>query len=186
MKDQKQRQLRKELREAGASVAEIEELAPIASRLSLLKDSPAPAVDTKRTHTRWQRMLKPIAFGVSGLALGMFLIIMSQSALPTSRLYPVQKFSDSVAVSFRPQYRANVMMKRAQQVNELVASHAGSEKVLATLADYTKEASVYKSAPHANYSAFEYCKTNLQQAASAASPTVRQAISSSLDSLENV
>jgi hypothetical protein len=186
MKDHKQQQLRKELRDASAKTAEIEELVPIASRLSLLKHSVTPAVDAGKATTRWQRIFKPIAFGVSGLALGVAVIVISQSVLPTSQLYSIQKFSDNVAVSFHPQYRATVMMKRAQQVNELVAGHASSGKVLATLADYTKEASAYKSTPQANYAAFEYCKTNLQQAASAASPTVRQAISSSLESLENI
>ena len=77
------------------------------------------------------------------------------------------------------------MMKRALQVNELVASHANPEKVLATLADYTEKASTYRSTPNADYAAFEYCKTNLQQAASTASPAVRQAIANSLQSLSS-
>jgi hypothetical protein len=177
MKDHKRQQLRKELLAAGASAAEVKELLPIASKISLLGDSP------KTNH--WLRIVKPMAFIASGLALGMFVVIISQAALPTSLLYPVQKLSDSVAISVHSQYRADVMMKRAQQVNQLVANHANSKQVLATLADYSSEAAAYKSTAHANYSAFEYCKTNLQQAAAAASPDVRQAISSSLQPLEN-
>ncbi|HEY4964191.1 MAG TPA: hypothetical protein VIH90_05840 [Candidatus Saccharimonadales bacterium] len=183
MKDYKH-QLHKELLAAGASEAEVTELLPIASKLSLLKNiNPVEAKDNVQT-SLWHRLIKPVAFMTTGLALGMFVIVLSQVASPTSFLYPVQKLSDSVAISIHPQYRANVMMKRAQQVNQLVASHADSKQVLATLADYTAEASAYKSTPHANYAAFEYCKTNLQQASSTASPEVRNAISTSLQSLE--
>ena len=76
------------------------------------------------------------------------------------------------------------MMKRAQQVNVLVSEHASSKQILAVLVDYTSEASAYRSIPHSNYAAFEFCKTNLQQAKLAASPTVKNAISKSLQSLE--
>jgi hypothetical protein len=176
MKKHRQQQLQQELLSAGASAAEARELLPIASKLNSLKASKAAG--------RWLKILKSATFVASGLALGISLIIVAQPALPTSWLYPLQAFSDSVAIRIHPQYRANVMMKRAQQVNQLVADHAGSKQVLATLADYTSEASAYKSTPRANYAAFEYCKTNLQQAAKAAPASVRQAISDSLQSLE--
>jgi hypothetical protein len=180
MKDHKQ-QLHKELLAAGASAAEIDELLPIASRLSILKSG---TTRDRQKANRWVRTIRPMAFTFTGLALGMFLVIVSQTALPTSLLYPVQKFSDSIAIKVHPQFRANVMMKRAQQVNQLVSNHAASKQILATLADYSAEASSYKSSPHASYAAFEYCQTNLQQAASSASPTIKKAILSSLQSLE--
>jgi hypothetical protein len=183
MKDYKQ-QLHKELLAAGASATEVKELLTIASNLSLLKTSEAVVAKDNAKSIRWLRIIKPVAYTASGLVLGMFFVIVSQAALPNSTLYAVQKFSDSIAIDIHPQYRANVMMKRAQQVNELVARHADSKQVLATLADYTKEASIYKSTPHTNYAAFEYCKTNLQQAATAAPTDIRQAISSSLQALE--
>jgi len=175
-------QLRKELHQAGANAAEVDELLPIASQLSRL--SPQQARSAKSSTFHLVRLLRPVVFTASGLALGMLLIIISQVASPTSILYPVQKISDGVAIDVHPQYRATVMMKRAQQVNQLVSEHASSKKVLATLADYTAEASAYRSMPHANYSAFEFCKTNLEQAAASASPEIKHAISSSLQSLE--
>jgi hypothetical protein len=168
-------QLTKELTAAGASQAEVRQLVPIAANLSLLKAS-----KPKRAFT----FAQPLSFAAAGLVMGMFLVIVSQAALPTSWLYPVQKLSDSVAIDVHSQYRATIMMKRAQQVNQLVANHASANEVLAALADYTNEASAYKTMPHASYSAFEYCKSNLQQASAAASPSVRQAISGSLDSLK--
>ena len=77
------------------------------------------------------------------------------------------------------------MMKRAAQVKQLVAAHASSSLVLATLADYRVEASAYK-AISAHYAVFEYCKNNLEQAASIAPATERQAINKSLLSLQSV
>jgi hypothetical protein len=179
MKDYKYRQLEKELKDAGANQSELRQLLPIAASLGSLKNNSEKAGQTFRV----LKFARPFGFVASGLVAGMFLVIVSQAALPTSWLYPVQKFSDAVAINLHSQYRATVMMKRAQQVNELVADHASSKRVLATLADYMGEASTYKSTPHANYAAFEYCKSNLQQAAVAAPINVRQAISSSLQSL---
>ncbi len=175
-------QLRKELRQVGASAAEVNELLPIVSRLNRLSQHPAAVKNN--SPKRLARVFKPMPFVASSLALGTFLVIVSQTASPTSFLYPVQKFSDSVAIGVQPQYRATVMMKRAQQVKLLVFEHASSQQVLATLADYMMEARAYQSTPQTNYAAFEFCKTNLQQAAASASPTVKQAITSSLQSLE--
>ena len=77
------------------------------------------------------------------------------------------------------------MMKRAQEVKQLIAEHANSSLVLATLADYQTKASAYKSVS-ANYAVFEYCKNNLQQAAAIAPSPERQAINKTLLSLQNV
>jgi hypothetical protein len=77
------------------------------------------------------------------------------------------------------------MMRRAQQVQQLVAGHAGSPVVLATLADYRTEASAYKSTS-TNYAMFEYCKTSLRQAAAAAPNPERQAIDKALLALGDV
>jgi len=177
-------QLMKELQAVGASNAEIEDLLPIVSKLGQLSHGRTTATVEHASPSYWPRVFRPAAFTLLGLVLGVFLIVISQAALPTSMLYPAQKLSDSLAVRVDPQYRAIVMMKRAQQVNQLVAGHASSAQVIATLNDYTSEASVYRSSPHADYAAFEFCETSLRQAASAASPTVRKAIFASLQSLD--
>lgn len=176
-------QLRKELRAVGASSAEASQLSALAEKLPQLKNYKHINESLIIKEKRW-RFIKPLAGGIVGLALGALVIMISQPVLPTSWLYPIQKFSDSIAIDVRPQYRANVMMKRAQQVNTLVADHASNGKIMATLADYTNQARIYKSFPHANYAAFEYCKNNLQQAAINASPGVRNAIQNNLQSLE--
>lgn len=185
MRKEDRHQLRKELRQAGASVAEANDLLPIAAQLGQLHE-----VALKQHVPRWRgtrlRPLRMIAISVAGVAIGIMLIVMAQSATPTSWLYPVQKASDGVAVTLHPQYRATVMMRRAQQVNYLVASHASTQQVLAVLSDYDHEAGAYKNMPHANYAAFEYCKLNLQQAAVAAPLHERQAILASLQPLNDI
>jgi len=177
-------QLAQELQIAGASDTEVRDLLPIASRLTQLQHPRSAAEMNRAGSNHWLRILKPAAYTLSGLALGILLIVMSQTVSPTSVLFPVQKLSDDVAVHADPNYRAIVMMKRAQQVNQLVRGHASAAQVLAVLNDYTSEASIYKSSPHADYAAFEFCETNLHQAASAASPAVRKAIFASLRTLD--
>ena len=183
MNSHEQDQLMKELCQAGARPAEAAKLLPIASRLKLLADKQPAGVELRRAVPNRFRLLRPLTLGAAGLAVGVIIVVASQSVLPTSWLYPVQKLSDSVAVSIDPDYRATVMMKPAQQVNSLVAARSGSQKILGTLADYASQAKAYKSMPNTNYAAFEYCESNLRQAATAAPPNVRQAIETSLQLL---
>jgi hypothetical protein len=172
--------LHEELKSAGAGSHEINELVAVASNLKQLKSSNKP----RQPRSRWAIIIPAGLTALSGLALGMALVVFSQTALPGSWLYPVQKLSDNVAVAVHPQYRGTVMMRRAQQVQQLVAKRAGSPVVLATLADYQAVASAYKSTP-ANYVMFEYCKTSLRQAAAAAPNPERQAINKALLALSN-
>jgi len=182
MKAAAQRQLTQELNQAGASPTEVQSLLPIAASLSQLATRPATTAAGRVR--RWPQAVRPVGWITVGVALGMFVVLISQAVLPSSWLFPIQKMSDSVAVSLHAPYRATVMMKRAQQVNQLVAAHASSHQILTTLADYSHQASAYKATADAHYAAFIYCQANLQQAASTASPSIRQAIAASLQSLE--
>lgn len=180
--------LREELKLAGATDSEIKGLLPLAANLKQLKNSKGPLSKAilDRQDTSRGKILLPIGItSITGLVLGMALVILSQTTLPGSILYPIQKLSDSMAVSIDPDYRGIVMMKRAQEVKQLVADHASSSLVLATLSDYKIEASIYKSAS-TNYAAFKYCKSSLQQAATAAPNPERQAINNTLSSLSDV
>jgi hypothetical protein len=183
MKQRASRTLQKELTEAGASPREVGELTILARELGQMERQPAA------TPARSSRRLRSLAiFGgvtLGGIAIGMALVIFSQTVLPGSPLYAVQKLSDSVAISADSSYRGTVMMKRAQQVQQLVAGHASSGTVMATLADYRHEAAAYKAAG-ANYAVFEYCKSSLQKAAAIAPASQRQAINASLESLQSV
>jgi hypothetical protein len=183
VKDDWQSRLKRELAQAGAGPSEISGLMPLAAGLRKI-GSAEPAGAAKRSRPkRWAGMLRPALPAASGAVLGMAVVIFSQSAAPTSWLYPVQRLSDRGAVMLHPEYRATVMMRRARQVNELVASGAPAASIRTTLASYDNEAASYKSMSHSNYAAFEYCQTNLRQAEAGASGSVRQSIRSSLDSL---
>jgi len=175
--------LRTELRQAGASDSEARELSDLAASLKQLKGSMNAEMPVRRRE-KWSVGM-PVLASVSGLVLGMTLVILSQMVLPGNPLYPVQKLSDNVAMSVTPSYRGIVMMKRAQEVKQLVAAHASSSLVLATLNDYKSEASAYK-ATTANYAAFEFCKSNLVQAATIAPSSERHLIDSTLSSLQDV
>jgi hypothetical protein len=183
MKNQPLNKLQEELQSVGADNAEIDKLLPIATRLRQLKTS--DTATSKITHSgRWKLALST-SIVASGLAIFVAVIIASQSVLPNSRMYSIQKISDTVAIDIHPEYRATVMMRRAQQLKILVTNRASSKVVLATLADYSREASAYKSTS-GNYAVFEDCKASLQQAAKQALTPERQAINQALTSLENV
>lgn len=187
MKYQPSDALRSELKAAGAHGREVNELRALAASLKGLKGSskplPKPAARYRRP-SRWQTILPAGLITLAGVAFGMALVIFSQTVLPGSWLYPVQKLSDNATAAIHPEYRGTIMMRRAQQVKELVAEHAGSSSVLKALADYRTEASAYKSTA-TNYAVFEYCKTSLRQAAAIAPDPQKQAINDALSSLSS-
>jgi len=173
-------QLRRELRSAGASAAESDELLTVASRLQALKTA-QPAGHIVRS--RWARLAPLAATAVVFLVLGMGTVSYAQSSLPGTLLYPVKRISENAAVAMDPSYRATLMMRRAEEVNQLVAAHANTHTVQATLADYKVEASAYKTK---DYAALSYCKSALQQASAKATPHEQQMIASTLNSLRDI
>lgn len=188
MKVQLLNSLHEELRSVGSTGREINDLVAVANNLKHLKGVAKPIAKPayrNQLRGRWSILIPAGLTALSGLVLGMGLVIFSQTVLPGSWLYPIQRLSDSVAVAVHPQYRGTIMMQRAQQVQQLVAEHASSPTVLATLSDYQVEASAYKSTS-ANYAMFEYCKTTLRQAAAVAPNPERQSISKALLSLGDV
>lgn len=186
MNSKQHRKLTAELRAAGATNTELKELGSIASNLSKLKRKSLPlGVPDRQRRARLRLVLGISAPAIIGVAVGMFLVIASQTVLPGSSLYPVQAASDGLAAAINPRYQETLMMKRAEQVRQLIANHAPSKRVFATLADYKKQAASYKSVA-SNYAAFEYCKDNLQQAAGQATGRERQAINKTLSSLADV
>ncbi len=180
MKDKRQ-QLRKELKSGGAKPSEVESLVMIAEQLRLLK-KPSPTVSQKPL---WQRALPFASTGLASFMIGIFLVASSESVMPSSFLFPVQRLSDEVAINIHPEYRGRVMMKRVQQVKLLVANKASSQDILATLNDYQSVASEY-SFTSSDRKVLEFCKVSLTQAADMAQGADKQAITNVLDSFNNV
>ncbi|HEY1835743.1 MAG TPA: hypothetical protein VGG13_02885 [Candidatus Saccharimonadales bacterium] len=173
-------ELRQELRAAGARDSEVDELLPIAINLQALPES-----EFREKTSRWKIPLLASSTALAGLIVGTILVAFSQAALPGSLFYAIQKISDNAAVALHPSYRGTVMMKRADQVKQLVVEHAGQSAVLEALADYQSEAAVYKYRA-TNYALFDYCKADLQQAADKTAGPERTAINKTLASLQNV
>ena len=171
----KDKVLEKELLRAGAQPGEMAGLAAVASQLRAL-DRPILAPKSRR----WGRLLPLTATALTALIVGASLVAYAQTSLPGSWAYPVKQLSEKTAVAIDPSYRATLMMRRSQEVRQLVSRHADQGQVMATLADYRSAAAAYKS--H-NYAAFEYCKSNLEQAAGIAPPSERAAINQTLATL---
>jgi hypothetical protein len=95
-------------------------------------------------------------------------------------LYPLKRTSEAVALQAQPDFRGVLMMRRAQEVRELVGHNGSPDLVASTLHDYASDAVAYKAQTTQNYAAFRYCQANLQQAESQASGQERQQIASTL------
>lgn len=179
--------LQHELRSVGATYEEIGRLVNIASSLGRLKSEHRQSLQPRHEwqHSKLKTLCMFAVSSLSSLAIGMMLIIFSQAVLPGNILYPLQRVSDTVSASVDHSYGGTVMMKRAEQVRQLISEHAPPGLVLTTLADYEIEASAYKHTA-SNYAAFEYCKNSLQEASTMALPAEKQAINTTLRSLNDV
>lgn len=178
----KNKELQSELRLAGASDKEARELTQLASRLKKLQ-SPRTESAPQRKRSAWARLLPTTGVAVVALLLGMSSVTLAQSSLPGSLLYPVKRLSENAAVTVDPSYRATLMMRRANEVEQLIGKRASTKQVLTMLGAYNVQASAYKSK---NYAAFAYCKSNLQLAMADANSTEKQAITITLNSLQDV
>lgn len=174
-------QLRKELQEAGAGPNEVGELIATANRVAQLKV--IPSANTYGQQSGWRRLapfaLTAIVFTVFGAGIVMF----SQSVMPGSVLYPVQKLSDAAAITVHPSYRSTIMVKRMLQMTALIDHHASEAQVLAAVADYRSAAAGYHGGS-SNYETLEFCRGSLQQASAQTTGKVRDAIIQALGNLQ--
>ena len=175
--------LRRELRSSGASVVESDELLHLAGRLSSLRAVPRTTALQSRKRAFAYRLLPTSAVAVLALLVGMSTVAFAQNSLPGNWLYPVKRLSENTAVAVHPDYRATLMMRRADEVRQLVADNASTSRVKATLADYQVQAKAYTAT---NYPAFDYCKSNLHQAEQTANSSEKQMIASVLKNLGDI
>lgn len=182
MKTKFKNTLRAELVSAGARQAEADELVRMSDRLRRLRDDVPKAVPAPRRSVRL-RLIPLGAVAVLALLIGMSLVGVAQGSLPGSALYPVKRLSENTAVLMDPNYRATIMMRRADEVRQLIADGASSGRVTATLASYQTTAAAYKGS---NYPALQYCKTSLLRAEKNANPTEHQQIAGVLKTLGDI
>jgi uncharacterized protein (DUF1330 family) len=171
-----QSNLLNELQATGASSREAADLARLAGQLKYLKGASREAKQSRK-----QRLtFLPLGLTASILTIVIILVAISQSSLPGSWLYPVKKTSEASLALVDPGFKGTMMIRRSAEVKQLVANHASTQAIVATLADYRTEAAAYKSS---NYAVFAGCRANLQQAARAAPPTQRMAIEAAISSI---
>jgi len=182
MKRERQATLRRELLGAGASAAEADELAGLAQRLSALGTVPERRPERRKAAARFG-LLPAASVAVVALLVGMAVVAFAQASLPGSWLYPVKRVSENAVVAADPGYRATLMMRRADEVRQLVADDAKPGAVSATLGTYRAEAVAYKAE---NYPAFAYCRSNLQQAEKHAGAQEKQQIAAVLKTLGDI
>lgn len=176
--------LHQELEAAGAKPKDATQLTQLATGLTRLKAAGPQLVTPKPSHRIWRWPVWPsVATALGGVVAGVVVVSLAQTSLPGNWLYPVKRASEAVAIQIQPDYRGVVMMRRAQEVRELVGQNGSPELVATTLHDYSTEAIAYKAQTSQNYAAFRYCQSNLQQAAGQAQGSERQAITATLASL---
>lgn len=173
-------QLRRELLDAGARPEDLVGLVAAAQAAS--RFGKAEWAERRRGRFRLPRLASFGLTAAAGLALGVGLVVLAQSALPGSFLYPIQQASDAVALWVRPDYRATLMTKRMIQMTALIDHHAGQPQILAAVADYQSAAADYQAAS-GNYQILEFCRSSLQRAGGQTTGAVHRAVEQALANL---
>jgi hypothetical protein len=174
-------QLESELRDAGASSSEVNNLAKVAISLRDLNgQEPGFTIRQAAPRPLFRTRIRVLIAGLSTVAIvgaGIAIASIAQTAFPGNFLYPVKRFTENVAVIAQPSYRGTVMMQRAQEVKQLVALNKNSRLIDATLQSYKLEAAAYKGG---NYADYEYCENTLRQAENMSSGENRLAIAETI------
>ena len=175
--------IRNELIEAGATRREATDLALLATNLAQLKSD--CSFKPSWLHSVVLLRRRRFTFAVSVLAAALLIVMVgvclkAQSSLPGSKLHAVKQRSEDYVAWINPDFNKTIMMRRAQEVNDLVAAHASTNLILSTLNDYKSDVWTYNI--H-DAGVLQYCRNKLQTAAPNATPEVKDAISRTLGSL---
>jgi hypothetical protein len=177
--------LEHELLLEGANPAEARELSKLASRLPTMRQLPGLPEGLEQGHRQMKRRAifkKAAAFTSYATAMAAVMVMAggalaaSQSALPGDPLYSVKRSTENIAAAFEPSQHDRIMMNRASEINQLVATHRSPKLINDTLVSYDM---AVKKAP-GSYAAREYCENMLHTAANQSDPTTRSQIMKSL------
>jgi hypothetical protein len=165
------RSLKQELMDEGASQTEASRLSELAQNLPKLRLLPSPSPSLafrKRQLTRrlnWRRISVFVRYSATAMAavlIGVVVTSGAQSALPGDPLYGLKLQSETLAAHFQPQMHDQIMMNRADEISQLVASHRNVRLIDATLNSYNLAVELD---PSGSYSARDYCASMLRSAA---------------------
>lgn len=115
--------LKKDLRKVGAGEREAEQLADVADLLSSVKTRGLSKDAKKRLAPDEKAAKAPkiwLAWGAGGaFATACLLLIIAQSALPGSWLYPIKRTTEEARAALQPGYKDNLVEKREEEVQQL-------------------------------------------------------------------
>ena len=181
-------QLRRELGTVTPHREDIATLMELATDLRSL--SGVTAADGKATKPWRHRLRSQFALISLVTVLGMSIISLSQSSLPGDVLYAPKIASEQVAIYAHPEYRENVMMRRAQEVEFLASRHAPHTVVANTLKNYITAMEAYKKAetadPITGSPVLQYCLAKLRAAHDIATPDTKPLIDNTIHTVLSV
>ncbi len=188
MKNNDTNSLESQLTQAGASPSEARALAGLSVSLRKLQGTEPQLASINRSrslfrHAPGRRVTTAISsLAVVGtVAIGLAIASIAQTTYPGQLLYPVKRLTENVAVIIQPNYRGVLMMRRAQEVKQLVALHNNPRLINATLQSYKQDVAGFKGGSYAD---FEYCESTLRQAEKMSSGAERLAIAETIASVK--
>jgi len=132
----------------------------------------------------WPRLFAPaVAFVLILLVLGAGSVVFAQKSLPGDFLYPVKRLSENVAVSLNPALEQEIVVRRSQEVKDLVEKKEDPQLVKNTLEDFSEDSQKAKNKGQANGKLEESVK-NLEEAKERSSEDERRQIEETLKKLE--
>lgn len=186
MKNNHDKELRSELRLAGASEDDVASLIKLSGNLRMLDTvSQSQISEPSQWHTVSRSFIKRLApamvAGVACLMIGIYSIVAAQVSQPGQSLYAVKKVSEKGAVIIDPQFKVNVMIRRVREVDYLVSNKAPSPVILGVLEQYNVATADYKIQASEGMARstplFKYCEQTLINAEAKATGPEREAIS---------
>src|SRR3972149_11824125 len=187
--------LEKELKIRGLSQTEAEELGQVAKSIGQIgrvarseevkEQFLVKLLGTKKQELFvWPRLFAPaVAFVLILVVLGAGSVAFAQKSLPGDVLYPVKRLSEIVAVSLNPALEQEIVVRRSQEVKDLVEKKEDSELVKNTLDDFSEDSQKAKNKGHANGNLEEGVR-NLEDARERSSEDERRQIEETLKKLE--
>ena len=187
--------LEKELKIRGLSQTEAEELGQVAKSIGQIgrfarseevkEQFLVKLLGTKKQELfAWPRLFAPaVAFVLILVVLGAGSVVFAQKSLPGDFLYPVKRLSENVAVSLNPELEQEIVVRRSQEVKDLVEQKEDPELVKNTLDDFSEDSQKAKSEGHANGNLEEGVR-NLEDARERSSEVERKQIDEALKKLE--
>ena len=187
--------LAKELKIRGLPQAEVEELDQVAESIGQIgRFSRSEEVKEqflvkllgarKKESFAWPRLFAPaVAFVLILILLASGSVVFAQKSLPGDFLYPVKRLSENVAVSLRPELEQEIVVRRSQEVKDLVEQKEDPELVKNTLDDFSEDSQKAKSEGHTNGNLEEGVR-NLEDARERSSESERKQIDETLKKLE--